>query len=76
SHTAGMYVENRYSYQTKASLKKFIIVTTSRDLREAELLPKAKELLAGVLENGYEEAKRRHTAQWKDRWAKADREIK
>ncbi|TDH74601.1 hypothetical protein DWA27_20110, partial [Acinetobacter baumannii] len=26
--TAGMYAENRYSYQTKASLKKFIIVTT------------------------------------------------
>ncbi|KAF1680583.1 glycoside hydrolase family 65 protein [Bacillus sp. SKDU12] len=76
SQTAAMYVENRYSYQTKASLKKFIIVTTSRDVRETELLSTAKKLLAGVLENGYEEAKRRHTEQWKERWSKADIEIK
>ncbi|MGG1242619.1 glycoside hydrolase family 65 protein [Bacillus cabrialesii] len=76
SQIAEMYVENRYSYQTKASLKKFIIVTTSRDVRETELLSKAKELLAGVLESGYEEAKWRHTEQWKERWAKADIEIK
>lgn len=76
SQTAGMYVENRYSYQTKASLKKFIIVTTSRDVQETELLSKGKELLAGVLENGYEEEKQRHIEQWKERWVKADIEIK
>ncbi|MET4564797.1 maltose phosphorylase [Bacillus subtilis] len=74
--TTEMYVENRYSYQTKASLKKFVIVTTSRDFREEELLSKAKELLADVVENGYEDAKRRHTDRWKERWAKADIEIK
>ncbi|MDR4433104.1 glycoside hydrolase family 65 protein [Bacillus tequilensis] len=76
SQTAGMYVENRYSYQTKASLKKFIIVTTSRDVQETELLSKGKELLAGVLENGYEDEKQRHIEQWKERWVKADIEIK
>ncbi|MGG3825947.1 family 65 glycosyl hydrolase domain-containing protein [Bacillus subtilis] len=37
---------------------------------------KAKELLADVVEYGYEKAKRRHTDRWKERWAKADIEIK
>ncbi|MCZ0070723.1 glycoside hydrolase family 65 protein [Bacillus sonorensis] len=78
--TAGMYAENRYTYQTKAgtkvSLKKFIIVTTSRDFPETELVTKGRELLAGILRQGYEEARRRHTEQWKERWTKADIEIK
>ncbi|MBY8911491.1 glycoside hydrolase family 65 protein [Bacillus sp. YC2] len=79
-NTSGMYAENRYVYQMKpgatASLKKFIIVTTSRDFQETELLSKGRELLADVLEQGYEEARRRHTDKWMERWAKADIEIK
>ena len=43
---------------------------------DEELLSKAKELLSNVVENGYEKAKRRHTDRWKERWAKADIEIK
>jgi maltose phosphorylase len=75
-----MYAENRFCYEvkpgTKASLKKLIIVTTSRDFEEAELLVKGRALLADVLQQGYEEAKRRHTEHWMERWAKADIEIK
>ncbi|MED1740082.1 glycoside hydrolase family 65 protein [Bacillus swezeyi] len=78
-NTAGMYAENRYSYETKpgikASLQKMIIVTTSRDFEETELLVKGRELLADILQQGYEEAKQRHIAEWKERWAKADIEI-
>ncbi|KAA6447627.1 glycoside hydrolase family 65 protein [Bacillus swezeyi] len=77
--TAGMYAENRYSYETKpgikASLQKMIIVTTSRDFEETELLVKGRELLADILQQGYEEARQRHIAKWKERWAKADIEI-
>lgn len=78
--TDAMYAENRFCYEvkpgTKASLKKLIIVTTSRDFEEAELLVKGRALLADVLQQGYEEAKRRHTEHWMERWAKADIEIK
>ncbi|WP_270573420.1 glycoside hydrolase family 65 protein [Bacillus glycinifermentans] len=78
--TAGMYAENRYSYETKpgtkASLTKFVAVTTSRDFQEAELLSKGRELLADIVDRGYEEARRRHIDQWKERWEKADIEIK
>ncbi|MGO4900529.1 glycoside hydrolase family 65 protein [Bacillus sp. GM2] len=78
--TDAMYAENRYCYEvgpgTKASLKKLIIVTTSRDFEEAELLVQGRALLANVLRQGYEEAKRRHTEHWMERWAKADIEIK
>ncbi|MFN2747983.1 glycoside hydrolase family 65 protein [Bacillus sp. z60-18] len=77
--TERMYAENRYIYEmkpgTKASLKKLIIVTTSRDFEEAELLTKGRELLDGVLQEGYEEARRRHIAEWQERWRKADIEI-
>ncbi|WP_280146715.1 glycoside hydrolase family 65 protein [Bacillus velezensis] len=74
--TSRMYAENRFSYQNKASLKKFIVVTTSRDVQEAELTSKGEELLAAILKQGYEEARQQHIAKWKERWAKADIEIK
>ncbi|KXZ20187.1 glycoside hydrolase family 65 protein [Bacillus nakamurai] len=79
-HTSGMYAENRYVYQlkpgTKASLEKLIIVTTSRDFQETELLSKGRELLSDILRRGYEEEKQRHIDKWNERWAKADIEIK
>ncbi|NPC91725.1 glycoside hydrolase family 65 protein [Bacillus sp. WMMC1349] len=79
SETAAMYVENRYTYYIKpgttASLKKYIIVTTSRDFQESELLASGQELLKHVLEQGYEQVKQHHIDKWKERWLKADIEI-
>lgn len=39
-------------------------------------LLRKEELLAAILKQGYEEARQQHIAKWKERWAKADIEIK
>lgn len=74
------YVGTKISFRAgKAEwvgIDKFVALTTTRDMEEAELAARAGAITAYAIGVGYERIKAVHVEGWKERWDKADIEIK
>ncbi|HFQ6393678.1 TPA: glycoside hydrolase family 65 protein, partial [Listeria monocytogenes] len=52
-----------------------VVITTSRDFSEAEVLGAGAAILNKLASSSYEELLAAHVAGWRERWDKADVEI-
>jgi len=74
-----LYVAHEYTYHLKAgeraTLDKFVAVTTSRDFEQTLLMHRAEELLNETRAQGYDAIKEAHNLAWAERWRIADVSI-
>lgn len=79
NQTKTLYAENRYQFDLKenevAQIEKRVVITTSRDFEESELLQAGEEILKNIATKTYEDLLDAHIAGWRERWDKADVEI-
>lgn len=73
---AELYAATRYVYTlasgSTAEVQKFVIVTTSRDMAQQELIPTAERLMEEAMNKGYNLLQEEHIKEWDRRWDKAD----
>ncbi len=74
-----MYTETSLTFNPKqdetVGIRKYVIVTTSRDHDEDRLLSSARNIMSGVRLATYDTIKDNHSDAWLDRWDKADVNI-
>ncbi|MBF2642229.1 glycoside hydrolase family 65 protein [Listeria seeligeri] len=79
NQTKSLYAENKYHFDLKANevaqIEKRVVITTSRDFSEAEVLGAGEAILNKLASSSYEELLAAHVAGWRERWDKADVEI-
>ncbi|MBF2474680.1 glycoside hydrolase family 65 protein [Listeria seeligeri] len=79
NQTKSLYAENKYHFDLKANevaqIEKRVVITTSRDFSEVEVLDAGHAILNKLASSSYEELLAAHVAGWRERWDKADVEI-
>jgi len=79
SENSSMYTKQSLKFTPKegetVGIRKYIIVTTSRDYMEDELLSNARDIMASVKAKTYEKLQQEHSKLWLARWELADVEI-
>ncbi|MBC1514324.1 glycoside hydrolase family 65 protein, partial [Listeria booriae] len=79
NQTKSLYAENKYHFGLKANevaqIEKRVVITTSRDFSEVEVLGAGHAILNKLASSSYEELLAAQVAGWRERWDKADVEI-
>ncbi|EAE8126149.1 glycoside hydrolase family 65 protein [Listeria monocytogenes] len=79
NQTKALYAENHFQFDLKenevAQIEKRVVITTSRDYEERQILPAGEKILQSLEAKTYDELLAAHVAGWRERWDKADVEI-
>lgn len=76
---SSMYTERALKFSPKqgetVGVEKYVIVTTSRDYKEEDLLSNGQRIMTDVIASKYNDLKNLHTKAWNERWDIADVKI-